>query len=153
MDLPRLAPQTGCPRPSRRILLIDDNDDARELMAIVLEVRGHRVATAGGGHSGLARARECAPDVVFLDLGMPIMDGYETAVALRALPGLANVWIMALSGWSDQATLARAHNAGFDYHMTKPADFATIDNFLYGDWRRLMRGLALPPLRGRASPL
>lgn len=153
MDLPWLAPRPGCPLPSRRILLIDDNDDARELMGIVLEVRGHQVATASGGHSGLARARECAPDVVFLDLGMPIMDGYETAVALRGLPGLADVWIVALSGWSDQATLARARNAGFDYHMTKPAHFATIDNFLYGDWRQLMRGAAMPALRGRASPL
>jgi len=139
MDLPRLPPQDGMPLPSRKILLIDDNDDARDLMGIVLEMHGHQVAMANGGACGLVRARESAPDIVFLDLGMPVMDGYETAVALRRLPGLEKVWIVALSGWSDQATLARTRAAGFDYHLTKPADFAIIDNFLYGDWTRLAR--------------
>ena len=139
MDLPRLVPQDGVPLPSRRILLIDDNDDARDLMGIVLEMHGHRVAMANGGARGLVQARECTPEIVFLDLGMPIMDGYETAVALRRLPGLEKVWIVALSGWSDQATLVRTHAAGFDYHLTKPANFAIIDNFLYGDWTRLAR--------------
>jgi CheY-like chemotaxis protein len=139
MILPRLTPRDGVPLPSRQILLIDDNDDARDLMGIVLEMHGHRVAMAGDGACGLVRARESAPDIVFLDLGMPVMDGYETAVALRRLPGLEKVWIVALSGWSDQATLARTHAAGFDYHLTKPANFAIIDNFLYGDWTRLAR--------------
>jgi CheY-like chemotaxis protein len=139
MDLPRLLPQDGLPLPSRRVLLIDDNDDARELMGIVLEMHGHRVATADSGPEGLLRARTFAPEIVFLDLGMPVMDGYETAVALRRLPGLESVWIVALSGWSDQATLARTRAAGFDYHLSKPADFGIIDNFLYGDWTRLAR--------------
>ena len=139
MTLPRLVPQDGVPLPSRRILLIDDNDDARDLMGIVLEMHGHQVAMADGGARGLVRAREFAPDIVFLDLGMPVMDGYETAVALRRLPGLEKVWIVALSGWNDQATLARTHAAGFDYHLTKPANFAIIDNLLYGDWTRLAR--------------
>jgi CheY-like chemotaxis protein len=139
MDLPQLVPQPGVPLPSRRILLVDDNDDARELMAIVLEMHGHKVAMAADGAAGLVRAQDFMPDIVFLDLGMPVMDGYETAVALRCLAGLETVWIVALSGWSDQATLARTHAAGFDYHLTKPANFAIIDNFLYGDWTRLSR--------------
>jgi CheY-like chemotaxis protein len=139
MDLPRLVPQDGVPLPSRRILLIDDNDDARDLMGMVLEMHGHQVAMADGGARGLVRAREFTPEIVFLDLGMPVMDGYETAAALRRLPGLEKVWIVALSGWNDQATLARTHAAGFDYHLTKPANFAIIDNFLYGDWTRLAR--------------
>jgi CheY-like chemotaxis protein len=139
MDLPRLVAKEGVPLSSRRVLLIDDNDDARDLMGMVLEMRGHRVAAADGGVAGLAQAREFRPDIVFLDLGMPVMDGYETAVALRRLPGMETVWIVALSGWGDQATLARTQRAGFDYHLTKPANFDIIDNFLYGDWARLPR--------------
>ena len=139
MDLPQLVPRPGAPLPSRRILLVDDNDDARDLMGMVLEMHGHRVAMAADGAAGLVRAQEFMPDIVFLDLGMPVMDGYEAAVALRRLAGLETVWIVALSGWNDQATLARTQEAGFDYHLTKPANFAIIDNFLYGDWTRLPR--------------
>jgi len=139
MELPRLLPREGVPLPSRRILLIDDNDDARGLMGIVLEMHGHQVAEADGGIAGLAQARAFAPEIVFLDLGMPTMDGYETAVALRRLPAMEKLWIVALSGWSDKTTLARAQQAGFDYHMTKPADMPRIDNFLLGDWTRLGR--------------
>lgn len=135
MELPR----EGAPPPSRRVLLIDDNDDARELMGIVLDMHGHQVAQADGGAAGLAQARAFAPDIVFLDLGMPGMDGYETAVALRRLPGMEKLWIVALSGWSDQATLARTQQAGFDWHLSKPADIPRIDNFLLGDWTRLAR--------------
>jgi len=139
MDLPQLVPRPGAPLPSRRILLVDDNDDARDLMGMVLEMHGHRVAMAADGAAGLVRAQEFMPEIVFLDLGMPVMDGYEAAVALRRLAGLETVWIVALSGWNDQATLARTQEAGFDYHLTKPANFAIIDNFLYGDWTRLPR--------------
>lgn len=139
MDLPRLAPRDGAALPSRRVLLIDDNDDARDLMSIVLELHGHRVAMADNGLAGLEKARAFVPDVVFLDLGMPVMDGFETAAALRRIPGLEQVWIIALSGWNDQATLARTRHAGFDYHLTKPANFDIIDNFLYGDWAQLPR--------------
>jgi len=137
MDLPRLRPHPQLPPIRRRVLLIDDNQDACELLAVALEMHGHQVATADGGVQGQARAREFGPDIVFLDLGMPGMDGYETAVALRRLPGMDGVLIVALSGWSDQATLARTHGAGFDYHLSKPADVRRIDDFLRGDWTRL----------------
>jgi len=125
------AAATG-PLP-RRILLIDDNDDARELLGMALELKGHAVATADGGISGLARARQFQPEFVFLDLGMPGMDGYDTAIALRGIAGLERVPVVALSGWSDQATLARVRSAGFDHHMPKPADFGRIDSILRGD--------------------
>jgi len=139
MTLPQLVPMDGTALPSRRILLIDDNDDARDLMGMVLELHGHRVAMASNGAAGVEQARAFMPEVVFLDLGMPVMDGYETACALRRIPGLEQTWIVALSGWGDQATLTRTQQAGFDYHLTKPADFQIIDNFLYGDWTRLRR--------------
>jgi CheY-like chemotaxis protein len=137
------------PTPRRRILLIDDNDDARELMATALELHGHTVATAASGARGLACARAFAPDLIFLDLGMPIMDGYETAAALRRIAGLERVVIAALSGWSDQATLARVINAGFDHHLTKPATFAQIDSVLRGEWEHVAR----PPLQGPSRHL
>ena len=127
----------------RRILLIDDDADARELLGMGLELQGHTVAMADGGISGLARAREFQPECIFLDLGMPGMNGYETSVALRRIAGLALVTIVALSGWNDQATLARAHDAGFNHHLTKPAGFDDIERILRGEFPPL----AKPPLR------
>lgn len=120
--------------PSCRILLIDDNDDARELMAVGLGLSGHEVVTATSGARGLVCASEFLPAFIFLDLGMPIMDGYETAVALRLIDGLEGVRITALTGWNDQATMARVAGAGFDHHLTKPATFAQIDSVLRGEW-------------------
>jgi CheY-like chemotaxis protein len=128
---------------TRRILLIDDNDDARVLLAMGLELQGHAVATASGGVQGLARAGQFQPEFVFLDLGMPGMDGYETAVALRRIAGLDAVTIVALSGWNDQATMARARKAGFDHHLTKPAGFEDIGTVLRGEFPPMQR----PPLR------
>jgi CheY-like chemotaxis protein len=124
------APDMPAPR---RILLIDDNDDAREMMGTLLEMKGHAVATADGGVSGLARARQFWPEFIFLDLGMPGMDGYDTAIALRRIAGLEKVRIVALTGWNDKTTLARVHHAGFDHHLAKPADFSHIDGILRGD--------------------
>jgi CheY-like chemotaxis protein len=131
------------PTPRCRILLIDDNDDARELMQIGLGLSGHELAAAADGALGLARASEFRPEIVFLDLGMPVMDGYDTAVALRKIAGLERVRIAALSGWNDQATMARVIGAGFDHHLTKPATFAQIDSVLRGEWP----DLAMPPLQ------
>jgi CheY-like chemotaxis protein len=119
--------------PPRRILLIDDNDDARELLGMALELKGHSIAMADGGISGLARARQFRPEFVFLDLGMPGMNGYDTAIALRRIAGLELVPVVALSGWNDRTTLARVRNAGFDHHMTKPANFDHIDGILRGE--------------------
>lgn len=141
---------TKPPPPTRcRILLIDDNDDARELMQIGLELNGHAVVAAASGACGLARAGEFRPEIVFLDLGMPVMDGYETAVALRKIAGLERVRIAALSGWNDQATMARVIGAGFDHHLTKPATFAQIDSVLRGEWAHV----AMPPLQGPSRHL
>ena len=145
---PGTAAASG-PAPRRRILLIDDNDDARELLGMALELKGHAIATADGGVHGLERARQFQPEFVFLDLGMPGMDGYDTAIALRAIPGLEQVPFVALSGWNDRMTLARVRDAGFDHHMTKPADFDHIDGLLRGD----VAPFAKPSLRQAACHL
>jgi CheY-like chemotaxis protein len=123
----------------RRILLIDDNDDARDMLAMALELKGHTVATADGGFSGLARACQFRPEFIFLDLGMPELDGYDTAIALRHISGLERVPVVALTGWNDQTTLAHIRSAGFDYHLTKPANFDHFDNILHGKAAPLAR--------------
>ncbi|MGJ7915664.1 response regulator [Massilia sp. LXY-6] len=127
----------------RKILLIDDNDDAREMLGMALELKGHAIVTAESGASGLAHADRFRPDFIFLDLGMPVMDGYDTAIALRRIAGLERVTVVALSGWNDQETLARVRNAGFDHHLTKPASFDHIDRILRGD----IPPFAMLPLR------
>lgn len=106
----------------RRILVIDDNADAACLLTMFLSASGHQAVEANSGPDGLALAASFKPEVVILDLGMPQMSGYEVAVALRKVPGLADVYISALTGWNDQTTRAKVAEAGFDYHLTKPAD-------------------------------
>ena len=87
---------------------------------------GHETKVAHGGREALAIAVTFQPDVVFLDLGMPEMSGYEVAVLLRTLPGLADVYISALTGYNDQQTRARVISAGFNRHLTKPADLTAV---------------------------
>lgn len=110
----------------RKVLVIDDNADAACVLTMFLSASGHNAVEANNGPDGLQLAASFMPDVVLLDLGMPGMDGYEVAVALRKLPGLANVCISALTGWNDKATRARVKEAGFDYHLTKPADVLAV---------------------------
>jgi len=138
-------PRGEAPDPTarRRILLIDDNDDARIMMGLLLELKGHAVAMADGGIAGLACARQFRPECIFLDLGMPGMDGYDTVIALRRIAGLEQVPVVALSGWNDKTTLARVRSAGFDHHLTKPADIEEIDRILCGD----LAFRAKPPLQ------
>lgn len=81
---------------------------------------------ANSGADALALAQAFGPEVVFLDLGMPEMSGFEVAVALREIPGLSHVYIAALTGWNDQATRARVVSTGFNRHLTKPADVNTV---------------------------
>ncbi|MFC5549074.1 response regulator [Massilia aerilata] len=110
----------------KRILLIDDNVDAAFMMQALLTAFGFTVETANSGARGLALAQTFLPQVIFLDLGMPVMSGYEVATALRKLPALADVFLLALTGWNDQETRAAVIAAGFDRHLVKPPDFAQI---------------------------
>lgn len=105
----------------RRVLIIDDNVDAASLLAMVVGAYGHQVAVANSGRDGLQLAASFGPDIVFLDIGMPEMSGYEVAVALRQLPLMQHVFIAAVTGWNDARTRAQVMSAGFDLHLTKPA--------------------------------
>ncbi len=105
-----------------RVLVIDDNVDAGETLAALVEVLGCRVRTASDGPNGLAVAREFRPEVAFVDIGMPGMDGYEVARALRQMPETRRGTLVALTGWGSREDQERAFEAGFDRHLTKPVD-------------------------------
>ncbi|HEX2222893.1 MAG TPA: response regulator, partial [Thermoanaerobaculia bacterium] len=107
----------------RRCLLIEDNLDAAESMGLLLELSGHEVALAHDGPSGVEEALRFQPEVILCDIGLPGgMDGYAVARALRAEPGLEVAYLIALTGYGQEEDQRRAREAGFDAHMTKPAD-------------------------------
>ena len=128
--LPTLVSAPGATVRGLRMLVVDDHEEAAQMLALLLELNGHTSAVAHDGSQALEKAREFRPEVVFLDIGMPGMDGYETARALRAMDGMARVILVALTGWSDQESRRRSEDAGFDHHLTKPLDLATIERLL-----------------------
>ncbi|WNC94921.1 chemotaxis protein CheB [Paraburkholderia sp. FT54] len=107
---------------ARRILVVDDNTDAAESMAMVLKLEGHEVKVAGDGPSALQCATDFHPDVVLLDIGLPGIDGYEIGRLLRAKQGFADTLLIAVSGYAGQEHRERANKAGFDHFLVKPAD-------------------------------
>jgi PAS domain S-box-containing protein len=106
----------------RRVLIVDDNQDAASTLATLLQMQGHEVRVAFSGRAALDIAKGYAPHVVFLDIGMPDMDGYEVARRLRQESGLENIVVAALTGWAQQADRRRTSAAGFDHHFVKPPD-------------------------------
>jgi CheY-like chemotaxis protein len=117
-------------RASRRILVIDDDHDVADSLVMFLETFGATVRVAYGGDAGLAALAAFKPDLVFLDLGMPGMDGYETARRIRALPEGREVRLVALTGWGQEQVRDRAREAGFDRQLTKPAGFEALQELL-----------------------
>jgi signal transduction histidine kinase len=114
----------------RRVLVVDDNVDAAESLCDVVAFLGHSVEAVHDGATAVARVRERHPDVVLCDIGLPGMDGYEVAKAIRAEPDLADVRLVAVSGYAQPEDRARARKAGFDAHVAKPADPADIGRLL-----------------------
>jgi CheY-like chemotaxis protein len=107
--------------PVRQVLVIEDNIDAAESLKDALELQNHVVEVALSGPDGVQKARSMRPDVVICDIGLPGMDGFEVARALRSNPDLANAALIALSGYSQTEDLRKATEAGFDFHLAKPA--------------------------------
>jgi CheY-like chemotaxis protein len=119
------------PAPSgHRLLVVDDNQDAANSLAMLLRMQGHEVRVAYSGMAALEMTRAYAPDVVFLDIGMPGMDGYEVARRLRQQPGLEQVVVAALTGWGQQEDRRRTAEAGFNHHLVKPPDPKALENVL-----------------------
>ena len=106
----------------RRVLIIEDNRDAAEMLATYLEMIGHEVSVAGDGPAGVAAARRHRPCVVVCDIGLPGMDGYQVVRTLRAEPGFDRCLFIAVTGYGDPADRQRAIEAGFAHHLTKPGD-------------------------------
>lgn len=115
---------------SFRVLVVDDNVDAAESLAALLEIEGHDVRIAHDGDAALQVAGEFRPRVVFLDIGMPGKDGYQVAREMRARPTTREATLVALTGWGAQEDRARSRNAGFDHHLTKPAGLSAVEGLL-----------------------
>ena len=125
---PAESPPTG-----RRILIVDDNVDGAETLALLLRMQGNDVRTVHDGEAALRAAQTFRPEVVFLDIGLPGMDGYEVARALRAMPELAGVRLAALTGYGKDEDRYRAREAGFDVHLVKPVDPERLEQILAGE--------------------
>jgi CheY-like chemotaxis protein len=112
------------------VLVVDDNTDGAEMLAMFLGLTGNVARTAFDGKSAIAVAREWQPEVVFLDIGLPDTTGYEVARALRDDPALSSAVLVALTGWGSESDKRRADEAGFDAHLTKPVDVAAVKQVL-----------------------
>ena len=115
---------------SPRVLVVDDNRDVADSLSLLLETLDATVRVAYDGPSALQIAAEFKPDVVFLDLMMPVMDGYETAERLRRLPGGPDILLIALTGWSQAKHRRGTQEAGFNEHLSKPIDFKVLEELL-----------------------
>jgi CheY-like chemotaxis protein len=110
---------------SRRVLVVDDNQDAADSLAMLLGVRGEEVRIAYDGAKALEVERDFKPDVVLLDIGLPAISGYDVAERIRDKRG-DKVLIVAITGWGQEKDLRRAEDAGIDHHFTKPVDFEAL---------------------------
>jgi signal transduction histidine kinase len=114
----------------RRILIADDNNDALESLATLLQLSGHEVFTATNGGTALQSAERHLPEVALLDIGMPLLDGYEVAKRIRSQPWGQRITLVALTGWGQDSDRRRSREAGFDSHLVKPLDLETLTDLL-----------------------
>lgn len=113
-----------------RILVVDDNRDAADSLAILLTAAGHEIRVAYSACEAIEAIRSFVPQVAFLDIGMPHVSGYELAAKLRAETSLTDTRLVALTGWGEEADRLRSYAAGFDMHITKPIDLETLNTIL-----------------------
>jgi CheY-like chemotaxis protein len=128
-----VAPSARGTTTRRRVLVIDDNADAAQMLAMLIRAMGGEARTATNGASGIRLARAFRPDLILLDIGMPGIDGYETCRRIRQESFGRSVCIVALTGWGQEKDKQQAGEAGFDLHLTKPADPLVLEHLLAGD--------------------
>ena len=116
----------------RRILVVDDNRDSADSLAILLELDGNQIRTAYDGIEAVEAAEDFRPDVVLLDLGLPRLDGYQAAQRIRAEPWGEKMVLVALTGWDHDDDRRRTSEAGFDRHLVKPVDSNALLKILSG---------------------
>jgi CheY-like chemotaxis protein len=113
-----------------RVLVVDDNVDAAEMLAAALTAKGYRTRVAHDGPAALLTAANFRPAIAFLDLGLPVMDGYELAARLRELPDLCSIRLIAVTGYGQDSDRRRTQQAGFHHHLVKPVDLQAVDSVL-----------------------
>jgi CheY-like chemotaxis protein/nitrogen-specific signal transduction histidine kinase len=118
------------PKTCRRILIVDDNVDSAECLALLLKLGGHQIQTAHDGPAALDIAQMFHPQVVLLDIGLPELDGYEVARRLREWPEMQNAVLIALTGYGRAEDHRLSEQAGFDHHLTKPVDPYTVETLI-----------------------
>lgn len=127
---PRSPDGPAAPKaPPRHVLIVEDNEDAREMLRVALELDGHRVETAGNGVRAVEIAVETRPDVALVDIGLPGLNGYDVARQIRAALG-PGIRLIALTGYGQAEDRRRARDAGFDAHLVKPLDPETLSRIL-----------------------
>lgn len=119
-------------RPSLRVLLVDDNRDAADMLATALRHKGDEVTVAYDGEAALKARETFEPEVAVLDIGLPGIDGYELARLLRAKASSASLRIIALSGYAETSDRMRSTVAGFDEHLVKPVDLQVLEDVSAG---------------------
>ena len=125
------APETAAsPAPGMRVLVVDDNHDAGEVLAMLLESMGFKAQAVDSGPAALAVLSDYQPNVILLDIGMPGMNGYEVARRIREQPQHAHIKLVALTGWGQEKDRLLSHESGFDHHLTKPVDFKILKGLI-----------------------
>ena len=139
---PAAAADQSTPAAPCRVLVAEDQSDAAEMMRVMLELHGHEVRVAPDGESAVDVAKQFYPHIAFVDIGMPGLDGYDTARELRRVFGHAVV-LVALTGWGQDEDKRRSHEAGFDHHLTKPPEPDVVERLIAAALERSPRR---PPL-------
>lgn len=129
-DQPILRSERVAASPSRRILVVDDNRDAAMSLALMLKIMGNEIRTAHDGLEALEVTNEFVPDLVMLDIGMPKLNGYDTARRMRELPWGKSATLVALTGWGQDEDKRKSMEAGFDFHMVKPVELGALNQLL-----------------------
>jgi CheY-like chemotaxis protein len=127
VTLPR---QTSAAKTALRVLVVDDNADGAKSLAMLVKIMGHETMTAFNGADGIIAVSSFRPNLIFLDIGLPGMNGYEVCRTIRNDPAVATTKLVALTGWGTEEDKRRAVEAGFDFHLTKPADSALVEEII-----------------------
>jgi CheY-like chemotaxis protein len=128
-DWPETSPLSPA-SSGQRLLIVDDKEDAAASLAMLLRLQGHEVSVASSGAAALELLDEYRPAMIFLDIGMPGLDGYEVARRIRRLPGQDNMTLIALTGWGQPEDRRRSKEAGFDHHLVKPSEPRVVEELL-----------------------
>ena len=137
-----VAPVAAAPSGPRRIMIVEDHRDAAEMLAMVLAAQSHQVHIAADGHAALQAVAQFRPDIMFIDIGLPGMSGYDLAERVRSDRSLGQVILVALTGYGGPDDRTRALESGFDHHVVKPIEESALGELLRG----------APPLPRAAPP-